>query len=101
MLITRGYNGDLAAVEVPMSERSELSLADGVRLLVEAHGPADAPLTVVLLYGWCLDRRTWKHQIAALKAMCPRPRVIAYDARGHGRSSATRLPSATLGQLGD
>jgi pimeloyl-ACP methyl ester carboxylesterase len=84
-----------------MSERSELSLADGVRLLVEAYGPATSPVTVVLLHGWCLDRRTWQHQIAALKAMCPRPRVIAYDARGHGRSSATRLPSATLGQLGD
>jgi pimeloyl-ACP methyl ester carboxylesterase len=84
-----------------MSERSELTLADGVRLRVEAHGPDDAGVTVVLLHGWCLDRRTWQHQIAALRAMTPRPRVIAYDARGHGRSDATRLPSATLGQLGD
>ena len=84
-----------------MSERSELSLADGVRLHVEAYGPAAAPVTVVLLHGWCLDRRTWQHQIAALRAMRPKPRIIAYDARGHGRSSATRLPSATLGQLGD
>jgi pimeloyl-ACP methyl ester carboxylesterase len=84
-----------------MSERSELSLTDGVRLHVEAQGPAGAPVTVVLLHGWCLDRRTWQHQVTALRAMCPRPRVIAYDARGHGRSSATRLPSATLGQLGD
>jgi pimeloyl-ACP methyl ester carboxylesterase len=29
------------------------------------------------------------------------PRVIAYDARGHGRSGPTRLGSATLAQLGD
>src|ERR1700733_11727403 len=101
MLITRGYNGALPVAEVPMSERSELSLPDGVRLHVEAYGPADAPVTVVLLHGWCLDRRTWQHQIAALRAMCPKPRIIAYDARGHGRSGATRLTSATLGQLGD
>jgi pimeloyl-ACP methyl ester carboxylesterase len=84
-----------------MSERSELTLADGVRLHVEAYGPADAPVTVVLLHGWCLDRRTWHHQIAALRTMSPRPRVIAYDARGHGKSGATQLTSATLGQLGD
>jgi pimeloyl-ACP methyl ester carboxylesterase len=84
-----------------MSERSELTLTDGVRLRVDVHGPADAGVTVVLLHGWCLDRRTWHHQIAALRAMSPRPRVIAFDTRGHGRSGATRLPSATLGQLGD
>lgn len=84
-----------------MSERSELTLADGVRLRVDAHGPADARVTVVLLHGWCLDRRTWHHQVAALRAMSPRPRVITFDTRGHGRSGPTRLPSATLGQLGD
>src|SRR4051794_9146637 len=84
-----------------MSERSQFTLADGVRLHVEARGPAEAPVTVVLLHGWCLDRRTWQHQVTALRAMHPKPRIITYDARGHGRSSATRLPSATLGQLGD
>jgi pimeloyl-ACP methyl ester carboxylesterase len=85
-----------------MSERSEVTLADGVRLHVETSGPADAPLTVVLLHGWCLDRRTWHHQIAALDALGERrPRIIAYDSRGHGRSGHTRLRSATLGQLGD
>ena len=84
-----------------MYERSELTLADGVRLRVDAYGPSDARVTVVLLHGWCLDRRTWHHQIAALREMSPRPRVIAFDTRGHGRSGTTRLPSATLGQLGD
>ncbi|MFB9359151.1 alpha/beta fold hydrolase [Actinoplanes nipponensis] len=82
-----------------MSERSELTLADGVRLHVETSGPVDAPVTVVLLHGWCLDRRTWHHQAKALTGVDAR--VVAYDARGHGRSSATRLRSATLGQLGD
>jgi pimeloyl-ACP methyl ester carboxylesterase len=82
-----------------MPERSELTLADGVRLHVETSGPVDAPVTVVLLHGWCLDRRTWHHQAKALEEVDAR--VVAYDARGHGRSSSTRLPSATLAQLAD
>ncbi|MFC7534987.1 alpha/beta fold hydrolase [Actinoplanes sp. GCM10030250] len=85
-----------------MSERTEITLSDGVRLHVDVSGPADAPVTVVLLHGWCLDRRTWQHQVAALGAMGRKaPRVIAYDTRGHGRSGATRRRSATLSQLGD
>ncbi|MEU4427258.1 alpha/beta hydrolase [Actinoplanes sp. NPDC024001] len=85
-----------------MSECSEITLADGVRVHVEVSGPADAPVTVVLLHGWCLDRRIWRHQVAALTGMGRKaPRVIAYDTRGHGRSGATRLRSATLDQLGD
>ncbi|WP_433302224.1 alpha/beta fold hydrolase [Actinoplanes sp. CA-030573] len=85
-----------------MSERSVLRLADDVALSVETWGPADAKVTVVLLHGWCLNRRTWHHQIAALQKMGEAaPRIIAFDARGHGRSGSTRLGSATLGQLGD
>lgn len=84
-----------------MSERSQLTLSDGVTLSVEASGPADARITVVLLHGWCLDKRTWQHQVEALGAMRPRPRVVTYDTRGHGRSGSTGLESATLGQLGD
>ncbi len=97
MLVTRGYNGAVRQAEVPMTERTEVILSDGVRLHVEISGPADAPVTVVLLHGWCLDRRTWHHQISALTGA----RVIAYDARGHGRSGSTCLKSATLGRLGD
>ncbi|HEY7272371.1 MAG TPA: alpha/beta hydrolase [Actinoplanes sp.] len=85
-----------------MRERSDVTLPDGVRLHVESSGPANAPLTVVLLHGWCLDRRTWHHQIAALEALTDiTPRIITYDTRGHGRSGSTRLRSATLSQLGD
>lgn len=81
---------------------SDFTLSDGVRLRVEVHGPADAPVTVVLMHGWCQDRRTWQHQVAALRVLgVRRPRVITYDARGHGRSGATRLDGATLGRLGD
>ncbi|GAA0476645.1 alpha/beta hydrolase [Paractinoplanes deccanensis] len=85
-----------------MAERSELTVADGVKLHVETHGPANAPITVVLVHGWCLDRRTWRKQITALRHLgARRPRVIAYDARGHGRSGHTQLGAATLSRLGD
>jgi pimeloyl-ACP methyl ester carboxylesterase len=83
-----------------MPDRSELELADGVRLHVETCGPADANVTVVLLHGWCLDRRTWHHQVTTLLEQGD-VRVVAYDARGHGRSGPTLLRSATLRQLGD
>ncbi|MEV7625591.1 alpha/beta hydrolase [Actinoplanes sp. NPDC089786] len=79
-----------------MPERSEVTLPDGVRLQVETSGPADAPVTVILLHGWCLDRHIWHHQVKALGDV----RVVAYDARGHGRSDATLLKAATLPQLG-
>ncbi|MFG1608486.1 alpha/beta fold hydrolase [Actinoplanes sp. NPDC049265] len=79
-----------------MPERSEVTLPDGVRLHVETSGPADAPVTVILLHGWCLDRRIWHRQLEALGDV----RMVAYDARGHGRSSSTVLESATLPQLG-
>jgi len=99
MLITRGYTEVVRITEVPMPE---LLLPDGVRLHVEVHGPADAPVTVVLTHGWCQDRHTWQNQVAALRVLgAGRPRVITYDTRGHGRSGATRLGGATLSQLAD
>ena len=86
-----------------MSEPSvpeALELPDGVRLSVQTWGPATASVTVVLLHGWCLDKRSWYHQVEALLARGD-VRVVGYDARGHGRSGPTRLAAATLGQLGD
>ena len=100
MIITRGYNGAVRLTEEPMPDRSKLQVADGVRLHVETSGPADAGVTVVLLHGWCLDRRTWHHQIDTL-LMLGDVRIITYDARGHGRSGSTGLAAATLGRLGD
>ncbi|WP_305789397.1 alpha/beta fold hydrolase [Symbioplanes lichenis] len=82
-----------------MLEQSELTLADGVTLSVEASGPRRAPVTVVFLHGWCLDRHIWRHQTAALADSDTR--IVSYDARGHGRSGTTRLHSATVRQLGE
>ncbi|GGJ76218.1 alpha/beta hydrolase [Pilimelia anulata] len=82
------------------SGQLSVRLTDGVRLHVEAHGPRRAPLTVVLLHGWTLDRRIWYRQIRRLTAAPGGPGVVVYDARGHGRSSATNRVGATLPQLG-
>ncbi|WP_405434321.1 alpha/beta fold hydrolase [Micromonospora sp. NBC_00617] len=85
-----------------MAERFEVGTPDGVRLHVEVTGPADAPVTAVLLHGWTLDGRSWHRQVDALTAAAgDAVRVVAYDARGHGRSSCMALPTATLAQLGD
>ncbi|SDZ40224.1 Pimeloyl-ACP methyl ester carboxylesterase [Micromonospora pattaloongensis] len=85
-----------------MPDQTTVRLPDGVRLHVRASGPTDAPVTLIMLHGWTLDGRTWRRQIDALTAGSAGPvRMVTYDARGHGRSSSTRLRSATLAQLGD
>ncbi|WP_229402546.1 alpha/beta fold hydrolase [Micromonospora okii] len=85
-----------------MREHTEVRMSDGVRLHVEASGPAEPEVTAVLLHGWTLDGRTWHRQRAELRERFgERVRVVTYDARGHGRSSCMALPTATLAQLGD
>jgi pimeloyl-ACP methyl ester carboxylesterase len=67
---------------------------------------ARTPVTVVLLHGWTLDNRLWRQQIADLPARLGavvdmQVQLLAFDLRGHGRSSATSGTDATLEQLGD
>jgi hypothetical protein len=74
----------LTLSEPPRGEPLEARTADGVRLAGELFGPRDAP-PVVLVHGWTCARRFWTYQVHAL---AERHRVIAYDLRGHGESSA-------------
>jgi len=84
-----------------MPEEISIPLPDGVRLHAEAYGDPAAPVTVLLLHGWTLDRHIWHRQVTALTGAGLPLRVVVYDARGHGRSGAARRRTATLGQLGD
>jgi len=57
---------------------------DDVDIHHTVHGADDAP-TVVLAHGFCTSAAMWDRQLPAL---LPRYRVITYDARGHGLSTA-------------
>ena len=60
-----------------------------------------ADLTVVLVHGFALDRRTWHFQRRFL-ADLPDPvlRQVIYDQRSHGRSERAPRESCTIDQLG-
>jgi 3-oxoadipate enol-lactonase len=58
--------------------------ANGIDIFYEDSGGAGEP--VVLIHGHSVDRRMWPAQWLALRAAGLR--VIRYDVRGHGRSSA-------------
>ena len=60
----------------------------GVRLEWEQFGPDDAP-AILLCHGWSLTHDTWYYQKLALSDDY---RVIVWDMRGTGRSSAPRRP---------
>src|SRR5688572_21636373 len=80
----------------------EVTLDDGARLHGEVYGDRHARLTVILLHGWTLDRRSWHRQLPDLLGEIGLPaRLIAYDARGHGRSSPIRRSAANLDRLAD
>jgi pimeloyl-ACP methyl ester carboxylesterase len=67
---------------------------DGVRLAVRDYPAADEEVTVVLLHGFCLNQDSWNGQVHRLRRRWgSRMRVITYDHRGHGQSSAA--PSRT------
>lgn len=69
--------------------------SDGARLAYDVSGPAGAP-ALLLINSIGTTRALWHHQVAHLHGAW---RVIRYDARGHGRSSAP-AGDYTLAQLG-
>jgi pimeloyl-ACP methyl ester carboxylesterase len=74
---------------------------DGVRLYYEQDGPPDAPVTVVLVHGFCQNRDDLIFQRRALiDEFGARVRVVSFDLRSHGRSSRSAAEHATIDQLG-
>jgi pimeloyl-ACP methyl ester carboxylesterase len=79
-----------------------MKLSDGARLHVRVIDAPDPVATVVLVHGYACDHRAWHkvHHVVPLAVSQP-VRVIAYDHRGHGDSSAATVDTATVEQLGD
>lgn len=78
-----------------------VTTADGVPLVVREVGPVTAPLTVVFAHGFCLRMGSFHFQRAALaERWGEQVRMVFYDQRGHGQSSAAPVQTYTVTQLG-
>lgn len=80
---------------------STYRLADGTVVAVQDSGPRDAAVTVVLVHGWSQDHTSWDDVVELLDTDHPELRVLAYDARGHGRSDAGPRRTGTIDQFAD
>jgi pimeloyl-ACP methyl ester carboxylesterase len=88
---------------LPPGEPLSVTADDGIRLSCEKIEPASGPadLTVVLVHGFALDRRTWQFQRRSLAELAsPTVRLVLFDMRSHGRSERAPRPSCTMDQLG-
>lgn len=80
---------------------SLVTTPDGVSLAIREAGPADAPLTLVFVHGFCLRMGAFHFQRTRLpQHLGPGVRMVFYDQRGHGRSDEAAPESYTLTQLG-
>jgi pimeloyl-ACP methyl ester carboxylesterase len=79
------------------ARRLTAASADGAQVNIEVHGPEGAP-AVVLVHGWTCSIAFWAPVVRALEAD---HRVIAYDQRGHGRSSAAGPGGYSTNALAD
>ncbi len=80
---------------------SVVTTPDGVPLAIREAGPADAPLTIIFVHGFCLRMGAFHFQRTRLpQHVGPGVRMVFYDQRGHGRSGEAARESYTLTQLG-
>jgi pimeloyl-ACP methyl ester carboxylesterase len=86
--------GSLPA-DLPPSRTVPVRAPDGTRLHTQVFGPEDG-YPLVLAHGITCAIRVWAYQIAELATDY---RVIAFDARGHGRSGLPRRGGYSLTHL--
>lgn len=70
---------------------------DGVRLRVELAGAADAPVTLVFVHGYGLNRRSFRFQ---RRDLADAAHLVFYDHRSHGASGRSPVGACTIDQLG-
>jgi pimeloyl-ACP methyl ester carboxylesterase len=85
-----------ARADVP--QRHRFVTADGTALFVTESGPADAPVTLLLVHAWTQDHTEWDPILPALRGEV---RVLRHDHRGHGASDPASPETATIAQLAD
>ncbi|MET7768616.1 alpha/beta hydrolase [Nocardia sp. NPDC005366] len=74
---------------------------DGVRLATRECGPADAPVTVIFVHGFCNSMESFHFQRRDLqKRWGAGVRMVFFDLRGHGRSGTPATDRCTIAQLG-
>jgi pimeloyl-ACP methyl ester carboxylesterase len=78
------------------SKTAVVSASDGTLLHTEVYGSTGP--TIVLIHGWSTALRLWT---PVLTGLTDQFRVIAYDLRGHGRSSPAQSGGYSLETLGD
>lgn len=81
----------------PCGRPLKATSADGTELYAEMFGREDAP-TIVLAHGWTEGISYWTFVIRELE---PDFRVIAYELRGHGRSSPAASGDYSLARFGE
>src|ERR1700760_3374447 len=92
---TLGSLPGASRIELPPSRTVPVHAPDGTRLHTQVFGPADG-YPLVLAHGITCAIRVWAYQIAELATDY---RVIAFDARGHGRSGLPRRGGYSLTHL--
>ena len=95
MPVEQAVESPVKGPSLPPSKTMIVHSADGTRLHTEVFGPADA-YPIVLAHGITCSLRVWHEQINDLARD---HRVIAYDHRGHGRSSVPSPTSFSLDHL--
>lgn len=84
------------------TEQHRVEAHDGVELFVIDRSPTqrlEGSPTVVLAHGYALDHRYWHYQADALVEAGYR--VVLWDQRGHGRSTAAESHAYSIKGLGD
>lgn len=77
-----------------------ITTGDGVQLALRDYDPPTRTHTVVFLHGFCLSRTSWTRQIDyLLRHYGHSTRIIAYDHRGHGGSSAAPMGTYRIDRL--
>lgn len=77
-----------------------LTTEDDLTLHVSVHGPADAPLTVLLAHCWTADEQDWHYQVRAVLGRYGHGlRLITWDHRGHGQSDPAPEHACTIPHL--